>query len=190
MVNFLVAVLLIVLALLFCLLELIFISSTIIGLKNNVPFVSTPKSVIDEIDKALNIREGSVVYDLGCGNGKILFYLFDKNPKIKCVGFENNVHPLVSAKCRLFFSSKKEKAGIKIIKGNFFNKDLTEATHVFVYLSSDLMDKLLPKFEKELVSGTRLVSLSFPFKNKTPIQEIDLKRAKHKLARELYVYQF
>jgi len=52
------------------------------------------------------------------------------------------------------------------------------------------MDELLPKFQKEFKPGTRLVSLSFKFASKTPIEEIDLKRNKYKLGRKLYVYEF
>lgn len=187
---FLLSSLLLVFVFLFCLFELIFIFSIVIGIKNKVPFIPTPKKVMEEIYKALVLREGSVVYDLGCGNGQILFYLFRRNPQIRCVGFENNIYPLLLARWKLFFTNKREKESIKIINSNFFKEDLKEATHVFTYLSCDLMDRLLPKFEKELTPGTRLVSLSFPFENKKPIQVIDLKRKKYQLGRELYVYQF
>ena len=52
------------------------------------------------------------------------------------------------------------------------------------------MDDLLPKFDRELKKGTRLVSLSFQFTNKRPSLEIDLNRNKYKLGRKLYVYDF
>lgn len=190
MYNILIIIVLFLLTLLILLFELIFFVSVIGGLKNKVPFIPAPKAVLEEIAKALVLKDGSVFYDLGCGDGQILFYLSRRNPRIRCVGFENNIYPILLVKLRLFFSSEEEKKGITIMNGNFFKQDLKDATHVFVYLSSDLMDRLLPKFEKELTLGTRLVSLSFPFENKKPIQIIDLKRKKHQLGRELYVYQF
>ncbi len=170
--------------------QIIFFTNMIFGIKNKVPFVPTPKSVLEEISKAMNLREDSIVYDLGCGNGQVVFYLFKNNSNIKCIGLENNPYPLFLARIRLFFSGKEQKKNVKIINGNFFKQDLRDATHVFTYLSSGIMDKLLPKFEKELPRGTRMVSLSFSFSKKEPIEKIDLKRNKYKLGRELYVYQF
>lgn len=170
--------------------EVIFLVYVIVGIKNKVPFIPTPKPVLKEISKAMNLSKNGIVYDLGCGNGQILFYLSKNNPNIKYIGIENNPYPLILARLRLFFSGKEKNKNIKIINNNFFKQDLREATHVFTYLSSDLMDKLLPKFEKELSPGTRLVSLSFYFENKKPIEKIDLKRGKNKLGRELYIYQF
>jgi len=61
---------------------------------------------------------------------------------------------------------------------------------IFTYLNPNIMDDLLTKFDKELKPGTRLVSLSFKFTGKQPINEIDLKRSKYKLGRKIYVYQF
>ena len=52
------------------------------------------------------------------------------------------------------------------------------------------MDDLLPKLDRELRSGTRLVSVTFKFTTKQPIAEYDLNRSKYKLARKIYVYEF
>jgi hypothetical protein len=52
------------------------------------------------------------------------------------------------------------------------------------------MDDLLPKFDRELKPGTRLVSASFKFTQKQPIAEFDLARGTYKLAQTLYVYEF
>lgn len=190
MTQILISVGLLIFLLLILFYEIIIIVYVVVEIKNKVPFVPTPRPVLREISKAMNLKKDSVVYDLGCGNGKILFYLFKNNSNIKCIGLENNPYPLFLVRSRLFFSGKEQKKSIKIINNNFFKQDLRDATHVFTYLSSGLMDKLLPKFEKELAPGTRLVSLSFSFENKKPIEKIDLKRSKYKLGRELYIYQF
>jgi hypothetical protein len=158
--------------------------------KNRVPFVTTSNSVLKDISKALEVKDNSVVYDLGCGDGRILIYLSNLFPKAKYIGIENNIFPLLLAKAESFLNNKKTGNKVEIIDNNFFKQDLKNATHIFTYLYPNIMDELLPKFEKELKSGTRLVSLSFKFASKNPIEEIDLKRSKYKLGRKIYVYQF
>jgi SAM-dependent methyltransferase len=158
--------------------------------RNQVPFVTTSNSILKDIEKALSIKDDSIVYDLGCGDGRILMYLSRMNPKAKYIGIENNLFPIILARIGSFFNNKKTKNKIEIIKNDFFKQDLKNATHVFAYLYPHVMDDLLSKFEEELRPGTRLVSLSFGFMNKNPIEEIDLKRNKYRLGRKLYIYEF
>jgi len=158
--------------------------------KNKVPFVTSSIAVLDDVAKALDVKDNSVVYDLGCGDGRVLFYLSRFNKKAKYIGIENSSFPLILAKIGSFFNKKKEGVNVKIVDNSFFKQDLSDATHIFVYLYPGIMDELLPKFEKEFKKGTRLVSLSFKFKDKNPIREIDLGRGKYKLGRKIYVYEF
>ena len=158
--------------------------------KNKVPFVSASNAVLKDIAKALDIKDNSVVYDLGCGDGKILFYLSRLNSKAKYIGIENVIFPLFLSRFGALLNSKKTGNNVEIINNNFFKQDLSNATHVFTYLYPNIMDDLLSKFESEFKPGTRLVSLSFKFRNKVPVSEIDLGRSKYKLGRKLYVYQF
>lgn len=160
------------------------------GLRAKVPFVPVPSVVLPDIEKALGVKQGSVVYDLGCGEGRVLFYLSKKVPTASYVGIENSPFPLLLARLRGWWHTKTTGTQIKIINQDFFTKDLSDATHIFVYLYPSVMDDLLPKFDKELQPGTRLVSVSFKFTTKQPIAEFDLERSKYKLARKLYVYQF
>ncbi|MFA6355148.1 MAG: hypothetical protein WCW65_01860, partial [Candidatus Paceibacterota bacterium] len=68
--------------------------------------------------------------------------------------------------------------------------DLSKATHIFTYLYPNIMDDLLPKFDKEIKEGVKLVSMSFHFTNKREFSEIDLKRGKYQIAKKIYVYEF
>jgi len=155
-----------------------------------VPFISVPNSVLPEIEKNLNLKENSVVYDLGCGDGKVLFYLSKNNPNAKYIGIESAPFPLLFARINSWWFNKNNKGNIKIIKQNFFNTDLSNATHVFTYLYPNVMDDLLPKFDEELKVGTRLVSTSFHFTGKMEKEKINLNRGKYKTAKELYIYEF
>ena len=158
--------------------------------KAKVPFVSVPLSTLKDIEKALDLKEGSIVYDLGCGDGRVLFYLYKNNPKLKYIGIENSFFPYMLASFRNWFHKKINKSDITIIKKDFFDVDLSNATHIFTYLYPNVMDDLVPKLDKELLSGTRLVSASFHFTSKREIREIDLKRGKYQLAKKIYIYEF
>ncbi len=169
---------------------ILFVFWSIGNFKNRVPFVTASNAVLKDIEKALEVKDDSVVYDLGCGDGRVLVFLSRLYPKAKYIGIENNIFPLLLARAESFLNRKKTGNKIEIIDNDFFKQDLKDATHIFTYLYPNIMDELLPKFEKELKSGTRLVSLSFKFTSKNPISEIDLGRSKYKLGRKIYVYQF
>ena len=196
-----------------------------------VPFVPVPKEVLPNILKALELKDGSVMYDLGCGDARVLVEAAgvsaigsiqtvptaqEAQPSHKAtageanfVGIERVWLPLVLAKLRVWRNKKRLQAEgliepegsseperpersrrIKIYNQDFFETDLSNATHVFLYLSSKIMDELLPKLERELKPGTRVVSVSFKFSNKAPKEIINLNRNDNQLARELYVYEF
>jgi len=190
MLNLLLYVLQIVLLIILFGTTILFLLWALGNFKNKVPFVTSSNAVLKDIEKALEIKDDSVVYDLGCGDGRILFYLSRSNPKAKYIGIENGLFPLLLAKVGSSLNNKKTGNKVEVINRNFFKQDLSNATHVFIYLYPSVMDKLLSKFESEFKSGTRVVSLSFRFRNKTPVSEIDLGRSKYKLGRKLYVYQF
>jgi len=168
----------------------LFVFWAIGNFKNRVPFVTASNSVLKDIEKALEIKDNSVVYDLGCGDGRVLMYLSRSYPEVRYIGIENSIFPLLLARAESFLSKKKTGNKVEIVDNDFFKQDLSNATHIFTYLYPNIMDELLPKFEKEFKPGTRLVSLSFKFASKNPISEIDLGRSKYKLGRKIYVYQF
>lgn len=160
------------------------------GYRSKVPFVPVPNSILKDIYKALEVKEGSIVYDLGCGEGRVLFYISRLIPNAKYIGIENSTFPLILARLRAWWHGKTTRTEIQIINQDFFKHDLSDATHIFTYLYPNVMDDLLPKFDNELKKGTKLVSVTFKFTTKQPIREIDLGRGKYKLARKIYVYEF
>ncbi len=155
-----------------------------------VPFVGVPLHILKDIERELLLKEGSVVYDLGCGDGRVLFFLAKNNPKIKYIGIENSPFPFVLAKFLSWWNKKFHNIDVEVIKEDFFKVDLSKATHIFTYLYPNIMDDLLSKFDKELKRGTRLVSVSFHFTTKRETKELDLKRGKYQLAKKIYVYDF
>lgn len=68
------------------------------SLKADAPFVSIPKGIETEIIKALALKNDSVLYDLGCGNGVILIEASKSNEATKCFGIEIGIFPFLVAK--------------------------------------------------------------------------------------------
>jgi cyclopropane fatty-acyl-phospholipid synthase-like methyltransferase len=160
------------------------------GFKSKVPFIPVSTNVLKDIENMLSLKEDSVLYDLGCGDGKVLFHMAKSQPNAKYIGIENNLFAVILARAKAWWFKKDRKVNIEILNEDFFKHDISNATHIFLYLYPQVMDELLSKFESELKPGTKLVSASFRFTLKQPEAEIDLNRSKYKLARKLYVYQF
>ncbi|MFA6406983.1 MAG: SAM-dependent methyltransferase [Patescibacteria group bacterium] len=150
------------------------------------PFIPSPAEIAPQILSALELDENSVLYDLGCGEGHILRAGSAIQPKAKFVGIERSWLPYFMA----IHKSRVGHPNLKFIRSSFFKCDLADANRVFIYLFPGLMNDLLPKLQRELKPGTRVVSCDFEFKGKQPIKVIDLGRPKNVLGRRLLVYQF
>lgn len=177
---------------LLCLILFILIGILFIGLwslfVSQAPFIPISTKILPKIIQTLKIKNQSIVYDLGCGDGRVLFACHKLYPQAQYFGFDNGLIPYLCAFIRL--KKTKKPHNIIIARKNFFQENLSNATHLFVYLIPDLMDKLFPKLEKELSIGTRLISCDFCFSHKKPIETINLQRPKNALGKILYIYEF
>lgn len=156
-------------------------------LKNKTPFIPTPRNVFSYIEKAFGPLDNAKFFDLGSGDARVINYLAQKNLSGEFVGIENNLFAIILTKIKFFF---KKIDNTKILKQNFFDTDISSATHIYLYIYPNVMDDLLPKFDKELKSGTKIVSLNYSFTNKKPIASIDLKKKRFRIARKLFIYEF
>ena len=152
-----------------------------------IPFVPVRKKVLNEIILALELDKQSILYDLGCGDGRILFAAAKMNPYISCIGIEIAPFPFLLAKIKSTFYFSKN---IHILYGNFYKLNISSASHVFLYLFPEALEKLLPKFEKELKAGSRVVSCDFAFSKRKPNKILETKSTKWKNNIKLYVYDF
>ncbi|KND49379.1 MAG: hypothetical protein AB203_03230 [Parcubacteria bacterium C7867-008] len=153
------------------------------------PFIRTRMPVAEEVAEAFGtLPEGSVLIDPGCGDGRVLFAIAKRNPHTTFIGIELRLLPYILA---LLEKRKHPDLNITFIHGNFFDQDLSSATHIYTYLYAHVMDSLLPKLLKELKPGTTLLSVDFPFSKKQTEHVTTLKSAEQlKLGRTLYVYRF
>src|SRR5579875_164913 len=123
------------------------------------PSVFAPERAVDKIIDMANLKPGETLYDLGCGDGRILIAAAQRY-KIKAVGIEISEHMAKTA------VEKVKKAGLQsqvtVIHGNFMKTDLSPANVVTLYLATAANDTLRPNLERYLRPNTRVVSYDYP----------------------------
>ncbi len=128
-----------------------------------------PLEIEDKIVESLRLNENSVLYDLGCGDARVLKRAVEKYPNIKAVGVEIAFIPYLLARLK----TRKNK-NVEIKREDIFQTDTSDATHIFLYLYPHIMEKLLPILEKKCKAGTRIVSCDFEDKNRKTEEIIEL----------------
>jgi len=127
--------------------------------------VPTPPATVEAMLKLAGVTAKDVVYDLGCGDGQIVTAAA-KNFGARAVGIDINPVRVKEANDRV----AKEGVGSKVTIKNedLFTTNISEATVVTLYLLQTLNEKLIPKLNKELKPGTRIVSQTFTMGDKYP----------------------
>src|SRR5215208_2015879 len=134
-----------------------------------LPSVPTRPERISKALKLANLQPGEVLYDLGAGDGRVLF-LAAREFGAKAVGIE--IGPIQCALIWLRAVASGFGNRIKIYWANFYKATLHDADVVFVYATSSEVVKLAPHLEKQLKQGARVVSISADFPEWEP-QEFD-----------------
>ena len=124
------------------------------------PYVPTPPDVVRTMLELVEAGPGDTVFDLGCGDGRILMMAVEEFGVDRAVGYELNKHLFDTALNNVASKNLEEK--IEVVMGNFLEADLSPATIVTLYLTTTGNVKLRPKFKEELMDGTRIISHDFP----------------------------
>lgn len=130
-----------------------------------VKWVPTPPQSIDSIFELVPVSSSDIIYDLGSGDGRLLFAAVEKGAG-KCIGID--IDPEMVNTSRKKVKNKSLNQQITFIEGDVTEQDLSEATVIFCYLLHSASSALKPKFEKELKSGTKVVMELFPIKGWKP----------------------
>lgn len=134
---------------------------------SQVPFVPTPYEVVEGMLKLADVGEDDIVYDLGCGDGRIVVTAAAKYGA-HGLGVDNDPQRVKESMDNVESNGVKDK--VEIRQENLFKTDLSKATVVTLYLLSDINVKLRPKLFDELRPGTRIVSNSFDMDEWEPDQ--------------------
>ena len=132
-----------------------------------VPYVPTPRRVIEEAILMAKIEGKETVFDLGAGDGRVLLTLVRRFPQITAIGCELVPTIWLLAVIRRFLSGKRYVLHLRAAE----EEDVRSADVVFVYLFPHLLSALTAKFDRELRPGTRVISHTFRFPGREPVEE-------------------
>jgi SAM-dependent methyltransferase len=123
----------------------------------DVPYVPTTEPAVDAMMKLADVKKGDVLYDLGCGDGRIVIAAAMRGAR----GVGVDINPVRIAEAR----ENAKKAGVEHLvrfeENDLFLADIHEATVVSLFLLPNINLKLKPKLMKDLKPGTRIVSNTF-----------------------------
>jgi SAM-dependent methyltransferase len=123
------------------------------------PFVPTPMVVVDRMLQMANIDKNDILYDLGCGDGRIVITAVERYG-IRGVGVD--IDPLRIKEA----NAAAKKAGVEDLVEfrlqDVMKVDFSEATVLALYLLEESNELLRPLFEKYLKPGTYVVSHNYP----------------------------
>jgi len=132
----------------------------------DVIFVPTPQEVVDKMLEVAKVTEKDVVYDLGCGDGRIVCTAAKKY-KCKAFGFDVDPRRIKDSEKTKSELTKEIQKLVTIEKKDIFKLDLSDASVVTLYLLPRLNVQLIPQLKK-LKDGSRIVSHDFDMKGVTP----------------------
>jgi cyclopropane fatty-acyl-phospholipid synthase-like methyltransferase len=127
-------------------------------MKLGAPWVPTSYKTIRKMLKMAKVKPGEMVYDLGCGDGRIVIEAA-RSFGAKSVGIEIDPIRFLWTKGRILFLGLSGK--VRVLLGNFFKINISDADVVTIYLLQETNVKLIDKFMAELRPGTRIVSNTF-----------------------------
>jgi ribosomal protein L11 methylase PrmA len=140
----------------------------------DVIFVPTPQEVVDAMLKVAKVTKSDVVYDLGSGDGRIPITAA-RTYGARATGIDIDPTRIGEANENL---KKSGVSGVRFLNQDLFTTDISEATVVTLYLLPSLNLKLIPKLNKELRPGTRIVSHAFDMSSdsvdRKPIETLNI----------------
>lgn len=137
----------------------------------DVPYVPTTEKAVEEMLKLAKVKKSDILYDLGCGDGRIVIAAA-KTYGARGVGIDINPERIKEAK------QNAKAAGVEHLvrfeENDLFEADIKEATVVTLFLLPAINLKLRPKLLKDLKPGVRVVSNTFDMGDWKAAQEVRL----------------
>jgi SAM-dependent methyltransferase len=120
----------------------------------DIYYEPTPANVVTAILSLAGVRQGDVVYDLGCGDGRVVIAAAKAGARGVCI----DIDPVRIRESRANANSEGVQDRMSFVEGDLFTADFSDATVVFLFLWPDLNLKLRPRLWRDLRPGTRVVS--------------------------------
>jgi len=141
----------------------------------DIEYVPTPQNVVDKMLEVAAVGKNDVVYDLGCGDGRIVVTAA-KRYGAKGIGYDIDPQRVREARKNV----EKNDVGqlVKIELKDIFKVDITPATVVTLYLLPELNVKLIPQLDT-LAVGSRIVSHDFDMEGVEPEKKLKVLAPDH-----------
>jgi tRNA G37 N-methylase Trm5 len=136
----------------------------------DVIYVPTRQTVVDAMLNVAKVKAGDVVYDLGCGDGRIVV----SAAKLGARGIGIDIDPQRVAEANQNVQRNGVGDRVKILNQDLFTTDFSDASVVALYLLPSLNLRLRPILWKSLKPGTRVVSHEFDMGDWKPEQTLNV----------------
>ena len=136
---------------------------------SEIIFVPTPPSVVVEMLEFAGVGKNDVVYDLGCGDGRIVV---TAAKKYGARGIGVDIDPVRVKEARELAKKEGVEHLVEIRLGDALAvPDIDKATVVATYMLPEFMARMEPHLRKNLKAGTRIVAHDYPLPNWKPDAE-------------------
>jgi SAM-dependent methyltransferase len=146
------------------------------GQEEKVPcriiYVPTEQVVVEKMLEMAKVKKDDIVYDLGCGDGRIVV---TAAKKYGCKGVGIDIDPArIKDSLETMRKAEVSKDLVDFRQGDALKvKDLEKATVIMLYMLPEFMEKLEPQMKTRLKPGTRIVAHDYPFPNMDPDQTVE-----------------
>jgi len=128
--------------------------------RRGAPYWPTRMKKVEKMLTDTNVQPGELIYDLGCGDGRVIV-MAARRFKARAVGIEIDLFRFLW--CQFLITILGLRRRVRVVYGDLFAKDISEADVVFCYLLQNTNDKLERKLINELRPDARVVSNTFLF---------------------------
>ena len=139
--------------------------------RRDVPYVPTPPDVVEAMLNLGGVKKGDIMYDLGCGDGRIVIMAAQK---FGATGTGVDIDPERIKEAEENAKQAGVTGRVHFLQKNLFDADFHDATVVTLYLLPAINIKLRPKLLTELKVGTRIVSHQFDMGEWKPDKQVNM----------------
>ena len=147
--------------------------------------VPTPPDVVAKMLNVARVSKADLVYDLGCGDGRIVIAAA-KLCGCRAIGYDIDNRKVVES--RENAKAKGVEKLVQIKQGDIFKLDLRKATVVTLYLLPEMHEQLIPQL-KTLRAGSRVVTHEFPIAGIQHDQKVTIQSAVTEVPHDIYLYK-
>jgi predicted RNA methylase len=150
------------------------------------PYVNSPQRAVDKMLEMADLKPGETLYDLGCGDGRILIAAAERY-HVKGVGVEISDRLARTAEDNVKAMGLKNQ--VTILRGDMMKTDLSRADVVTLYLITTANESLRPNLEKFLKKDARVVSYDYPIPGWNAVNEEKTDASRYGNRHTIYLYR-